>query len=112
MDLNLIERFVKAMVPVEGHEAVGIAFTSIQANPLTAVQTIGMMIGRLQQHLYSGVEIEQMKATSFMLTGIMIGWASTQPELKRVLLDEYLGRDAKIRGENVVDFREWKAKRR
>lgn len=112
MDLKLIERFVQAMVPPEGQQSVEIAFQCLRGEPIVAVQTIGMMIGRVQQHLYSDNPVEQMKATSFMLTGIMIGWASTHPEVRRVLLEEYLERASKMRGDNVVSFHDWKAGRR
>lgn len=109
MDLKLIERFLHAMVPPAGHPAVHTAFECMRAEPMTAVPTLGMMIGRLQHKLYSLDETEQVAAAHQVLTGIMIAWSSETPTLKKYIIDDFLERSALMQGANIINFWDKKA---
>jgi hypothetical protein len=113
MDLKLLERFLSAMMPPHpaAKQTVDIAFDCMKTHPMTAVPTIGMMIGQAQHRLYGDNEAEAANCARMLLTGVMIAWASEDAELRRVIIDEYLERGAKLRGENVVDFFDKKAGR-
>ena len=113
MDLKLIERFISAVMPPvpAAKESVNIAFECMKAHPLTAVPTITMMIQRVQHSLYCGDETYQSIASSAMLTGVMIAWASEDKFLKECIMENYLEHAAKLRGENIIDLWDKKAGR-
>jgi hypothetical protein len=113
MDLKRIERFLSAMMPsvFDAKDSVNIAFECMKAHPMTAVPTITNMIGRLQGALYSMDKREQQIASSAVLTGVMIAWATEDQFLRECIIDHYLEQSAKLRGENVVDFFDKKAGR-
>lgn len=111
MDLKLIEKFLQAMMPAEGKPAVNTAFECMRAHPMSAVPSIGMMVGRLQQRLYSSDENEQVAGASNVLVGVMIAWASEDPALRKYIIEDYLEQDQRKRGENVIDFWQGRAGR-
>lgn len=111
MDLKLIERFLSAMMPAKGKASVHTAFECMRADPGTAIPSVGMMIGRVQHQLYSDDEAIQAAACGQLLTGIMIAWSSESPALRKYILEDYLERDALLRGENVISFFDKKAGR-
>lgn len=110
MDLKIIEKYLQAMMPPNpiAHDSVRIAFECMKAHPLTAIPTIGMMISRLQQRLYSLDEKEQAFAGSNVLVGVMIGWASENAELRKYIMEDYLEHISRAQGKNVVNF--WQKK--
>lgn len=104
MNIKLVEQFIQEMMPPEGKSTVNLAFECMKANPISAVPTIGTFLQQLQQRLYSYDEAEQSIAARNVLTGVMICWATEHPELQKILIDGFLERGKKLRGDNVVDF--------
>lgn len=113
MDLKLLERFLSTMMPPlpAAKEAVNTAFSCMQAHPMTAIPTVGMMIGKFQHKLYSQSVEEQAEAASQVLTGVMISYASENQELRKYIIDDYLERMSLLQGDNVINFHDKKAGR-
>lgn len=113
MDLKLVERFLQAMMPPEGMSTIHTAFECLRGPPEQCVPAVGLMIGKFQGKIYGPevTESQQASAVGILLTGIMIGWASEQAELKKYIIEDYLERNSKLRGENVVSFFDKKAGR-
>src|ERR1700742_1665354 len=101
MDIALIERFLQAMTPPAGKTTVTTAFDCMKAHPMTAVPTIGVMIGKFQHQLYSPDENDQARAMRLVLTGVMLAWATENPELRKYILEDYLEQSSKLQGENI-----------
>ena len=112
MDLKLVERFVMAMMPPKGKPAIDTAFDCMRGEPVSALATVGTMIARFQEKLYSVDEAEQALATHQLLTGIMICWCTERDDLRKYILEDYLKRAALLRGDNILEFSDEKAKRK
>lgn len=111
MNLKLIERFIQAMMPPEGKSTVNTAFKSM-TDPSTAVPTVGLWVGQFQQRLYEGDERVQAEAVKLVLTGIMIAHAVEDASLRKTIVEEFIQRGVRARGENVIDFFDKKAGRK
>lgn len=112
MDLRLIERFLQAMMPPSGMPAVNTAFQIIGGPIHNSTAPISVMIAQFQMELFSEKdEAIQAKATRLVLTGIMLAWMSENPILKKQILEDYVERSAKLRGEHIISFHDRKAGR-
>lgn len=105
VDFKIAEKFLTVLLSPESRPFLDKIFTNHNENPLTAFQQ-GM--NTLQAHLFDE-EDQPVRATIAVhgfLAGLFFGaMTETQdPEVKRMLFDDWFEQHAKARGEHIIDF--------
>ena len=111
MDMKLIEQFLLELCPADGLNTINMAFDQFTKNIPQAGMTIGGFISHAQIYLQTEDTHEQVKVIRYLLTGVMIAYASSHPELKQTLMVNFIEMGKKKRGENVVSFNAKKAEK-
>ena len=100
MELELIEEFLRALCPPEAHVHLNDVFKHIKANPAgTVLQGLGQYTDLIRNSDSHGIAF----TTGLCLGVAMYRGCGSSSEL-RAIIKSYNERNARGRGENVVDF--------
>lgn len=113
VDFKIAEKFLTVLLSPESRPFIDKIFTDYKANSLMAFQQ-GM--NTMQTHLFDE-EDQPERATTVVhgfLAGLFFG-AMTEhpdPEVKKILFDDWFEQHARAKGEHIIDFAQAKIDKR
>lgn len=107
VDLKILNQFMLTISPANTHSSINVLFQNVAGEP-TACAAQGLN-GMKQFVGHKDLET-QAAAVNGILTGIFIAHASTMDEFRNVLVG-YIELVKRSKGEHVVDFNQYRAKK-